>query len=89
MRNLCEAVRRSDHDEVKRDAQRIYQAANQAAGKAPKPAEGQRDEGLEGERRAQGGDGEGLWADDGRDQPGDRTGEDEGPQPDGTDVDAA
>ena len=31
MRNLCEAVRRADHDAVKRDAQRIYQAANQAA----------------------------------------------------------
>jgi transposase-like protein len=31
MRNLCEAVRRSDHDAVKQDAQRIYQAASQAA----------------------------------------------------------
>src|ERR1700676_1010882 len=31
MRNLCEAVRRSDHDAVKQDAQRIYQAANVAA----------------------------------------------------------
>ncbi len=31
MRNLCEAVRRADHDAVKRDAQRIYQAASQAA----------------------------------------------------------
>jgi putative transposase len=31
MRNLCEAVRRVDHDAVKQDAQRIYQAANQAA----------------------------------------------------------
>jgi putative transposase len=31
MRNLCEAVRRTDHDAVKRDAQRIYQAASQAA----------------------------------------------------------
>jgi putative transposase len=31
MRNLCEAVRRNDHDEVKRDAQRIYQAASLAA----------------------------------------------------------
>src|ERR1700752_3560474 len=31
MRNLCEAVRRNDHDEVKRDAQRIYQAASFAA----------------------------------------------------------
>jgi transposase-like protein len=31
MRNLCEAVRRVDHDDVKRDAQRIYQAASQAA----------------------------------------------------------
>ena len=26
MRNLCEAVRRRDHDQVKRHAQRIYQA---------------------------------------------------------------
>src|ERR1700694_340564 len=31
MRNLCEAVRRGDHEAVKRDAQHIYQAANQAA----------------------------------------------------------
>ncbi len=31
MRNLCEAVRRADHDAVKQDAQRIYQAASQAA----------------------------------------------------------
>src|SRR5260370_23248487 len=31
MRNLCEAVRRVDHDAVKQDAQHIYQAANQAA----------------------------------------------------------
>jgi putative transposase len=31
MRNLCEAVRRADHNAVKQDAQRIYQAANQAA----------------------------------------------------------
>ena len=31
MRNLCEAVRRSDHDPVKRDAQRIYQAPSLAA----------------------------------------------------------
>ena len=31
MRNLCEAVRRNDHDEVKRDAQRIYQALSVAA----------------------------------------------------------
>src|SRR5437667_328008 len=28
MRNICEAVRRRDHDRVKRDAQRIYQAAS-------------------------------------------------------------
>jgi putative transposase len=31
MRNLCEAVRRADHDAVKQDAQRIYQANSQAA----------------------------------------------------------
>ena len=31
MRNILEKVRRSDRDAVKRDAQRIYQAANQAA----------------------------------------------------------
>jgi len=31
MRNILEKVRRSDHDAVKQDAQRIYQAANQAA----------------------------------------------------------
>ena len=31
MRNLCAAVRRSDHDPVKRDAQRIYQAPSVAA----------------------------------------------------------
>jgi transposase-like protein len=31
MRNLCEAVRRRDHDAVKQGAQRIYQAPNQAA----------------------------------------------------------
>lgn len=31
MRNVCEAVRRSDHDEVKRDAQGIYQASSLAA----------------------------------------------------------
>jgi putative transposase len=31
MRNLCEAVRRCDHDAVKQDAQRLYQAASQAA----------------------------------------------------------
>src|SRR6202140_2115891 len=31
MRNLCEAVRRADHDAVKQDAQRIYQGANQGA----------------------------------------------------------
>lgn len=31
MRNLCEAVRRSDHDPVKRDAQRIYLAPSLAA----------------------------------------------------------
>src|SRR6202049_4010107 len=31
MRNILEKVRRSDHDAVKRDAQRIYQAENQAA----------------------------------------------------------
>jgi putative transposase len=31
MRNLCEAVRRADHDAVKQDAQRIYQAENRAA----------------------------------------------------------
>lgn len=31
MRNLCEAVRRADHDAVKRDAQKIYLAENQAA----------------------------------------------------------
>jgi putative transposase len=31
MRNLCEAVRRSDHDAVKQDAQRIYLAPNQSA----------------------------------------------------------
>jgi len=31
MRNLCEAVRRADHDGVKQDAQRIYQAVNQGA----------------------------------------------------------
>jgi len=31
MRNLCEAVRRRDHDAVKRDAQQIYLAANQTA----------------------------------------------------------
>jgi putative transposase len=30
MRNLCEAVRRRDHDPVKRDAQKIYQASNLA-----------------------------------------------------------
>lgn len=30
MRNLCEAVRRRDHDPVKRDAQKIYQAPNLA-----------------------------------------------------------
>jgi transposase-like protein len=30
MRNLCEAVRRNDHDELKRGAQRIYQAASLA-----------------------------------------------------------
>src|SRR6202163_4783612 len=31
MRNLCEAVRRADHDAVKQDAQRIYRAASQSA----------------------------------------------------------
>jgi len=31
MRNLCEAVRRKDHDAVKRDAQRLYQAVSRAA----------------------------------------------------------
>jgi len=31
MRNLCEAVRRADHDAVKQDAQAIYRAANLAA----------------------------------------------------------
>ena len=31
MRNILEQVRRSDHDTVKQDAQRIYQAANPAA----------------------------------------------------------
>jgi putative transposase len=31
MRNLCEAVRRADHDAVKQDAQRIYQAVSQAS----------------------------------------------------------
>lgn len=31
MRNLCEAVRRTDRDQVKRDAQRIYQAPSLAA----------------------------------------------------------
>jgi len=31
MRNICEAVRRRDHDQVKQDAQRIYQAASLAA----------------------------------------------------------
>jgi putative transposase len=31
MRNLCEAVRRADHDAVKQDAQKIYQAASLAA----------------------------------------------------------
>lgn len=31
MRNLCEAVRRADHDAVKCDAQKIYLAENQAA----------------------------------------------------------
>ena len=31
MRNLCEAVRRSDHVAVKQDAQRIYQAVSQGA----------------------------------------------------------
>jgi len=31
MRNILEKVRRSDHDAVKRDAQRIYQAENKAA----------------------------------------------------------
>ncbi len=31
MRNLCEAVRRADHDAVKQDAQRIYQAPSQGA----------------------------------------------------------
>jgi len=31
MRNLCEAVRRADHDAVKQDAQRIYQASSQGA----------------------------------------------------------
>ncbi len=30
MRNICEAVRRRDHDQVKRDAQAIYQAPNLA-----------------------------------------------------------
>jgi len=30
MRNLCEAVRRRDHDRVKHDAQKIYQAASLA-----------------------------------------------------------
>jgi putative transposase len=30
MRNICEAVRRRDHDSVKRDAQQIYQAASLA-----------------------------------------------------------
>jgi transposase-like protein len=33
-RNLCEAVQRADHEAVKRDAQRIYQAANQAAARS-------------------------------------------------------
>ena len=28
MRNLCEAVRRRDHDQVKQDAQKIYYAAS-------------------------------------------------------------
>src|SRR6201998_846396 len=31
MRNLCEAVRRADHDAVKQDVQRIYQAPSQGA----------------------------------------------------------
>jgi putative transposase len=31
MRNLCEAVRRADHDAVKQDAQAIYRAVNLAA----------------------------------------------------------
>ena len=31
MRNICEAVRRRDHDQVKQDAQKIYQAASLAA----------------------------------------------------------
>jgi putative transposase len=31
MRNLCEAVRRRDHDQVKHDAQKIYQAPSLAA----------------------------------------------------------
>jgi transposase-like protein len=31
MRNLCDAVRRCDHDAVKQDAQRIYQACGQTA----------------------------------------------------------
>jgi putative transposase len=30
MRSFCEAVRRRDHDRVKRDAQQIYQAASLA-----------------------------------------------------------
>lgn len=30
MRNICQAVRRRDHDQVKRDAQRIYQAPSLA-----------------------------------------------------------
>ena len=30
MRNLCEAVRRRDHDRIKHDAQKIYQAASRA-----------------------------------------------------------
>jgi transposase-like protein len=30
MRNICEAVRRRDHDRVKQDAQKIYQAASLA-----------------------------------------------------------
>jgi putative transposase len=30
-RNLCQAVRRADHDKVKQDAQRIYQAPNPGA----------------------------------------------------------
>lgn len=31
MRNLCEAVRRADHEQVKQDTQRIYQAPSAAA----------------------------------------------------------